>query len=203
MAKNGKICEISGKLRALLTAERPALNFLQMLSATATSVRQHVDALSATGLSCKIYDTRKTIPGLRLAQKYAVKIGGGENQRLGLYDGILIKENHIVGCGGVAKALEKARSLNSSNVTVQIEVENFDELREALSAGAKSIILDNFDVVRMKQAVEITNGAAVLEVSGGIKLDNVVEIAATGVDRISIGALTKNIAAVDFSWRIL
>lgn len=195
------LCDIEGKARALLTAERPALNFLQTLSGVATETRRYVDAVAGT--RAKIYDTRKTLPGLRLALKFAVKCGGGENQRIGLYDGILIKENHIAAAGGIGAALEAAFILAGSDVTVQIEVENLAQLEEALQAGAKLILLDNFDLERMREAVRMTAGRAALEASGGISLDTVRAIAETGVDRISVGGLTKSVRAVDLSMRFV
>jgi nicotinate-nucleotide pyrophosphorylase (carboxylating) len=199
VAANQLLCEITGNTRALLTAERCALNFLQTLSAVATQTREYVDAIKNT--NTKILDTRKTLPGLRLAQKYAVTVGGGANQRLALYDGILIKENHIATAGGIAAALIQAGKLNQ-NVSIQIEVENLDELQQALSAGATSILLDNFSLPEMHEAVKLNNGRALLEASGNVDLGTVYDIAATGVDRISIGALTKNIRAIDLSMRI-
>jgi nicotinate-nucleotide pyrophosphorylase (carboxylating) len=199
VAANQLLCEITGNARALLTAERCALNFLQTLSAVATQTREYVDAIKNT--SAIILDTRKTLPGLRLAQKYAVTVGGGANQRLALYDGILIKENHIAAAGGIAAALIQASKLNQ-NVSIQIEVENLGELQQALSAGATSILLDNFSLAEMREAVKLNNGRALLEASGNVDLSTVRDIAATGVDRISIGALTKNIRAIDLSMRI-
>ena len=193
------VCEIEASTRALLTAERAALNFLQLLSATATVTRLHVDAIAGTG--ARIVDTRKTLPGLRLAQKYAVTCGGGSNHRLGLYDGILIKENHIVAAGGVTAALEQARAIGRSDVFIQIEVETLEQLAEALDAGARMILLDNMDLHQMRQAVGLTAGRAELEASGGVSLETVRAIAETGVDRISIGGLTKNVRAVDLSLR--
>ena len=195
------LVEISGLARALLTAERPALNFLQTLSAVATATRSYVDAVRGT--QAAILDTRKTLPGLRVAEKYAVRIGGGQNQRMGLYDGILIKENHIAAAGGIAPALNAAYRLASNKVSVQIEVENLDELEQALAAGAQLILLDNFSLPQMRQAVRITGRRALLEASGNISLANVREIAETGVERISIGALTKHIHAVDLSMRLV
>lgn len=194
-----RLCEIRGKARALLTVERSALNFLQMLSAVATKTKRYVDAVAGTRAA--IVDTRKTLPGLRLAQKHAVKTGGGTNHRLGLYDGILIKENHIAAAGGVAAALKQAQEIAPGNVWIQIEVENLGQLGEALAAGAKMILLDNMNPAQMREAVKITAGRAQLEASGGITLDNVRAIAETGVDRISIGSLTKDIKAVDLSMR--
>ena len=201
-AKPGQtLCEIRGSARAMLTAERPALNFLQLLSATATETRRYVEAVAGT--QAKIMDTRKTLPGLRMAQKYAVKAGGGHNQRIGLFDGVLIKENHIVAAGGIRAALEQAFRLAPPEAMVQIEVENVDELREALDAGAKLILLDNFDLEGMRDAVRITAGRAELEASGGVNLQTVRAIAETGVDRISIGSLTKDVKAIDLSMRFL
>jgi len=195
------LCELGGRARALLTGERSALNLLQTLSATATTTRRYVDAVA--GLPVKIMDTRKTLPGLRLAQKYAVLAGGGHNQRVGLYDGILIKENHIAAAGSIKAVLAAAFSLAPANVTVQIEVENMLQLDEALNAGAKLILLDNFDLEALCSAVKHTNGRAELEASGGITLSSLREVAETGVDRISIGALTKDIEALDLSMRFI
>ena len=199
---NQVLCEMSGSARSLLTAERCALNFLQTLSATATETRKFVDAIANT--SAQILDTRKTVPNLRLAQKYAVTVGGGHNQRLALYDGILIKENHIAAAGSIQSVLQHAAALKSGK-SIQIEVENLDELKQALEAGATNILLDNFSIDLLHEAVKMNNvhsTHAVLEASGGITLENVREIALTGVDRISIGSLTKNIQAVDLSMRI-
>ncbi|MCF8178286.1 MAG: carboxylating nicotinate-nucleotide diphosphorylase [Sulfuritalea sp.] len=193
------LCEIEANTGALLTAERTALNFLQMMSATATATRRYVDAISGTG--ARIVDTRKTLPGLRLAQKYAVTCGGGSNHRLGLYDGILIKENHIMAAGGVSAALGKAHALGRADVFIQIEVETLEQLAEALDAGARMILLDNMDLTQMRQAVGLTAGRAELEASGSVSLETVRAIAEVGVDRISIGDLTKNIRAVDLSLR--
>ncbi|HET7159399.1 MAG TPA: carboxylating nicotinate-nucleotide diphosphorylase [Burkholderiales bacterium] len=195
------VCEITGETRALLTAERTSLNFLQTLSAVASVTRAYVDAVAGTRAA--IVDTRKTLPGLRLAQKYAVRVGGGTNHRLGLYDGMLIKENHIAAAGGVTRALAAARQVAPAGVWIQIEVENRAQLEEALSAGATMILLDNMTVDEMKRAVELTAGRAQLEASGGITLQNVRAIAQTGVDRISIGSLTKDIKAVDLSMRFV
>lgn len=193
------LCEIRGNARAMLTAERCALNFLQTLSAVATQTRRYVDAVRDTHV--KIMDTRKTLPGLRMAQKYAVKMGGGHNQRIGLFDGVLIKENHILAAGGIRSVLEHAFRLVPEGISVQIEVESLEQLREALDAGARLILLDNFDLEKMRAAVRLTAGRAELEASGGIALDTVHAIAATGVERISIGGLTKDIQAVDLSMR--
>jgi nicotinate-nucleotide pyrophosphorylase (carboxylating) len=195
------LCDIAGPARALLTAERPALNFLQTLSGVATETRRHVDAIAGT--RARVYDTRKTLPGLRIAQKYAVKCGGGENQRIGLYDGILIKENHIAAAGGIRPALETAFALAAVKISVQIEVESLAQLEAALAAGANLILLDNFDLAGMHAAVLLTDGRAQLEASGGIDLDGLRAIAETGVDRISIGGLTKHLRAIDFSMRFL
>ncbi len=199
---NQILCKITGLARSLLTAERCALNFLQTLSATATAAKKYVDAVKGT--SAQILDTRKTIPNLRLAQKYAVTIGGGHNQRLALYDGILIKENHIASAGSISKVMQQAFALNCGK-TIQIEVENLKQLQEALDAGATSILLDNFDAPLLREAVAINNrlhNKAILEASGGITLDNIREVAETGVDRISIGAITKDIKATDLSMQI-
>lgn len=196
---NQTLCKIQGPARSLLTAERCALNFLQTLSSTATAARKYADAVAGT--TTQILDTRKTIPNLRLAQKYAVTIGGGHNQRLALYDGILIKENHIAAAGSISNVMQQAFALNSGK-SIQIEVENLAQLQEALDAGATSILLDNFNTEMLLQAVTINSAhrpKAVLEASGGITLENVHEIAQTGVDRISIGAITKDIRAIDLS----
>ena len=204
MKPDTKVCDIEANSRALLSAERPCINFLQTLSWTASITRQHVNAIAGVSPNpkgCIVLDTRKTIPGLRQAQKYAVRVGGGHNQRLALWHGILIKENHIAAAGGVAAAVKAAQALNSG-VDIQIEVESLTELKEALDAGAKNILIDNFTTEQMKEAVSFTNGRALLEASGGIDLDQMRAIAATGVDRISLGKLTKDIKAVDFSMRI-
>ncbi len=200
MLADSVVCKIQAPARALLTAERSALNFLQLLSAVATKTRLYTELISGT--QAAILDTRKTLPGLRLAQKYAVRVGGGKNQRLALYDGILIKENHIAAAGGVAAALAQAQALNAG-VSIQIEVENLDELQQALAAGAKSILLDNFSTGLMREAVALNQGRALLEASGGVDAKTVRAIAETGVDRISIGSLTKDIKATDYSLRIL
>jgi nicotinate-nucleotide pyrophosphorylase (carboxylating) len=204
MRADTEVCRISAESRALLSAERPALNFLQLLSATATATHAHVTAIAGASTNpkgCVVLDTRKTLPGLRLAQKYAVRVGGGENQRLALYDGILIKENHIAAAGGVGAAVRAALDLHAG-VSIQVEVESIDELRQALDAGAPSVLLDNFSQSMMREAVALTAGRALLEVSGGVALDQLRWIAATGVDRISIGRLTKDVKAVDYSMRI-
>jgi nicotinate-nucleotide pyrophosphorylase (carboxylating) len=194
------LCTIRGHARALLSAERCALNWLQTLSATATRTRRYVDAVA--GITVKIMDTRKTLPGLRLAQKYAVRAGGGHNQRIGLFDGILIKENHIASAGGIRPVLAQAFQLAKPGVSVQIEVEDLAQLDEALDAGATLILLDNFDLDNLRAAVQRTGKRAELEASGGITLDRLREVALTGVDRISIGTLTKDIEALDLSMRI-
>ena len=199
------VCRIEGEARALLSAERPSLNFLQTLSSVATVTRQYVDAIAGASphpRGCAILDTRKTLPGLRQAQKYAVRVGGGQNQRLALWHGILIKENHIAAAGGVGQALRAAQALNAG-VEIQIEVENLDELRQALEAGATSVLIDDFSREDMRRAVALNAGRALLEVSGGVDLAVVREIAATGVDRISIGKLTKDVRAIDLSMRVL
>jgi len=200
MPANSTVCTITANPRALLTAERAALNFLQLLSGVATATRRYVDVIAGT--SAAILDTRKTLPGLRQAQKYAVRVGGGKNQRMALYDGILIKENHIAAAGGVTPALTAAASLNAG-APVQIEVETIAQLEEALAAGVKSVLLDNFDLAMMREAVQVNAGRALLEASGGINLDTVRAIAETGVDRISIGSLTKDVQATDYSLRIV
>ncbi len=200
MPANSTVCTITANPRALLTAERAALNFLQLLSGVATATRRYVDVIAGTNAA--ILDTRKTLPGLRQAQKYAVRVGGGKNQRMALYDGILIKENHIAAAGGVTPALTAAASLNAG-APVQIEVETIVQLEEALAAGVKSVLLDNFDLAMMREAVQVNAGRALLEASGGINLDTVRAIAETGVDRISIGSLTKDVHATDYSLRIV
>lgn len=196
---NQPLVHIQGDARAMLSAERPALNFLQTLSAVATHTRRYVDAIA--GLPAKILDTRKTLPGLRLAQKYAVLTGGGANQRLALYDGILIKENHIAAAGSIQAVLAAAFAMRITE-NIQIEVEDLNELQQALSAGATSILLDNFSLDDLRKAVAINQKQALLEASGNVDLTTVRAIAETGVDRISIGALTKHIQAVDLSMRI-
>ena len=193
------VLELHGPARALLTAERSVLNFLQLLSGVATRTAQYVDAVRGT--AARIVDTRKTLPGLRIAQKYAVRVGGGHNHRIGLYDGILIKENHIAAAGGVAAVLQRATAMAPAGVFVQIEVETIDQLRDALAAGASMVLLDNMDLPRLREAVALNAGRAELEVSGGVDLDSVRAIAETGVDRISIGRLTKDVVATDFSMR--
>ncbi|OON62983.1 nicotinate-nucleotide diphosphorylase (carboxylating) [Massilia sp. KIM] len=200
MAADSVVCTIAGAPRSLLTAERAALNFLQLLSGVATATRRYVDVIAGTRAA--ILDTRKTLPGLRLAQKYAVRVGGGQNQRLALYDGILIKENHIAAAGGVTAALQAADALDAG-VPVQIEVETIAQLEEALAGGVKSVLLDNFNLDMMREAVRVNAGRALLEASGGVNLQTVRAIAETGVDRISIGSLTKDLRATDYSLRIV
>ncbi len=195
--KNTLLCKLSGPARGLLTGERTALNLLQTLSATATVARQYADAVSGTG--CKVLDTRKTIPGLRNAQKYAVACGGCYNHRIGLYDGVLIKENHIIAAGSIANAIRSARELSS--VPVEVEVESMHEFLEAVAAKPDRIMLDNFSLDDMVDAVKLNAGIE-LEASGNISLDNIRAVAETGVDYISIGSLTKNVRAVDLSMRI-
>ncbi len=194
------LCRLEGPARLLLTGERTALNLIQTLCGTATRARRYARAVAGT--PCKILDTRKTLPGLRLAQKYAVRCGGCFNHRTGLYDGILIKENHILAAGSIAQAVAAAQSLRSG-VLIEVEVENLDELLQALDAGAERILLDNFDMTLVREAVAIAAGRAQLEVSGNVSLENVREIAETGVDFISVGDLTKNVSAVDLSLRIV
>jgi len=199
MTADTEVCAITAPARALLTAERAALNFLQLLSGVATATRNYVDLIQGTRAA--ILDTRKTMPGLRLAQKYAVRVGGGKNQRLALYDGILIKENHIAAAGGIRQAMDAAHALHAG-VSIQIEVENMDEFQQALDAGATSVLLDNFSADQMRTAVARNAGRALLEASGGINSETVRAIAETGVDRISIGSLTKDIKATDYSLRV-
>ncbi|MBI2772032.1 MAG: carboxylating nicotinate-nucleotide diphosphorylase [Burkholderiales bacterium] len=194
------VLEIEGPARSLLTAERTALNFLQLLSAVATKTAVYVEAVRGT--RAQIVDTRKTLPGLRLAQKYAVKVGGGTNHRIGLYDAVLIKENHIAAAGGVAPVLRAAAEVAAKAGFIEIEVETLAQLEEALAAGAKMVLLDNMDLPTLREAVRINNARAVLEISGGVTLDSVRALAETGVDRISIGALTKDVKATDFSMRL-
>jgi nicotinate-nucleotide pyrophosphorylase (carboxylating) len=232
LAADTLVCTVHGPARSLLTAERSAMNFLQLLSGVATATRTLVDAIAQVpGNRARILDTRKTLPGLRLAQKYAVRVGGGENQRLALYDGILIKENHIAAAGGIAPALRAAllhaqaqvpltppnaarirpaeqaasgvpEGASPRALSVQIEVENLDELGQALDAGARAILLDNFPPDMLAEAVRRNAGRAVLEASGGITLESVRAVAATGVDRISVGTITKDLRAADYSLRV-
>lgn len=200
MKSDDIICTLHGSARTLLTGERTAMNFIQTLSATATLVRQYTEEVK--GIQVDILDTRKTIPTLRLAQKYAVTCGGGVNHRIGLYDGILIKENHINAAGSIENAVAQARKLHPG-VAIEVEVETFDELNQALTARADIILLDNFDIPALIKANEINQGKAKLEASGGITFENIRAIAETGVDRISVGALTKDIKATDLSMRFI
>ena len=195
------VCELEGNARAMLTAERTGINFLQLLSGVASRTRRFVRAVEGT--RARILDTRKTLPGLRLAQKYAVHTGSGTNNRIGLYDGILIKENHIASAGGVRAALAAALHAAGPGTTVQVEVETLEQLREALDAGAKLVLLDNFDLAGMREAVRIAGERAELEASGGVSLETVRAIAETGVHRISIGSITKDIEALDLSMRFI
>lgn len=199
------VCLIESNGRALLSAERPALNFLQLLSYTASVTHMYMEAIKdihSNPKGCKMLDTRKTLPGLRQAQKYAVRVGGGYNHRMALWDGILIKENHIMAAGSITAAIKAAQALNA-NVSIQIEVENLEELQEAIAAGATSILIDDFSIEDMRRAVEINQGRALLEVSGGVDIEPLRQIAMTGVDRISSGKLTKNVEAIDYSMRIM
>ena len=203
MAANTDVCHIRGEARSIFTAERAALNFLQLLSGTATLTRRYVDAIAGVSeKGCAVLDTRKTIPGLRQAQKYAVRVGGGQNQRMALWHGILIKENHIAAAGGIPQVLDYARALDAG-VEIQIEVENMEQLQQALDSGATSVLLDNFTLQAMRDAVALTAGRALLEASGGVQLETMRDIAATGVDRISIGKLTKDVVATVDSLRIV
>ena len=199
VAAGTMLCVVQGKARYILTGERTSLNLLQTLSATATIARKYAEAVAGT--QCKVLDTRKTIPGLRMAQKYAVKCGGCENHRIGLFDGVLIKENHILTAGSIATAVARARQTTS--VTIEVEVENLDELQQAINAEPDRIMLDNFSLEALREAVKLNADRIELEASGNIKLTNIRQIAETGVDYISIGALTKHIQAVDLSMRII
>jgi len=199
VSDNQLLCTVSGNAASILTGERTALNFLQTLSAVATRTRRYVDAVSP--LKVNILDTRKTIPGLRLAQKYAVTCGGGVNHRVGLYDAVLIKENHIMAAGSISKALQLALVQTPADTEIEIEVETLDEMKEALQAGAKRLLLDNFSLQQLYEAVAMNQGRARLEASGNVNLQTVRSIAETGVDDISIGELTKHIEAVDLSMR--
>lgn len=196
---NEVLCRLQGKARNLLTGERTALNFLQTLSGTATSVKKYIDVLSRS--STQLLDTRKTIPGFRLAQKYAVRCAGGSNHRMGLYDAYLIKENHILACGSITAAVFKAKQLHNDKM-IEVEVENLAQLKEALNAEANIIMLDNFSLPEIREAVKINNKRAKLEVSGGVTLENIITIAETGIDYISVGALTKHVKAIDLSMRV-
>ncbi len=194
------ILRLSGRARPLLTGERTALNFLQLLSGVATKTATYVEAVRGT--NAHIVDTRKTLPGLRLAQKYAVRTGGGTNHRIGLYDAVLIKENHIAAAGGVTPVLREARRVAAQASFIEIEVETLTQLQEALDAGATMVLLDNMDVATLREAVRINAGRAILEISGGVTLEGLRALAETGVDRISIGTLTKDVKATDFSMRL-
>ncbi|NMM06062.1 carboxylating nicotinate-nucleotide diphosphorylase [Polaromonas sp.] len=196
---NQVVFEVQGQARALLTGERTALNFLQLLSAVASKTATYVAIVAGT--KAKIVDTRKTLPGLRLAQKYAVLTGGGTNHRVGLYDAVLIKENHIAATGGIAQVLQQAAQVAAQADFVEIEVETLDQLTRALAAGARMVLLDNMDLPSLREAVRLNAGRAVLEISGGVTLDGLRALAETGVDRISIGTLTKDVQAIDFSMR--
>jgi nicotinate-nucleotide pyrophosphorylase (carboxylating) len=196
---NDVVFEIEGPARSLLTAERTTLNFLQLLSAVATKTATYVDVVRGT--RAQIVDTRKTLPGLRMAQKYAVRVGGGTNHRIGLFDAVLIKENHIAAAGGVTAVLAAAARVAKGATFIEIEVETLAQLQEALAAGATMILLDNMDLSTLHEAVRINAGRAILEISGGVTLDGLRALAETGVDRISIGALTKDVKATDFSMR--
>lgn len=198
--ENQVLCTLAGPARALLTGERTALNFLQTLSGTASATRRYVEAIRGT--KAVVLDTRKTLPGLRTAQKYAVRAGGGQNHRMGLYDAILIKENHIAAAGSVAAAVAAARRGAPAGADVEVEVENLTQLHEALDAGADRLLLDNFSLKRLREAVQAAAGRARLEASGGITLENIRAVAETGVDCISVGALTKHVRAVDLSLRL-
>jgi len=200
LSPNQELFRLHGPARLLLTGERNALNFVQTLSGVATLTARYVAELEGT--DCRLLDTRKTIPGLRTAQKYAVTCGGGKNHRIGLYDAYLIKENHILACGGIAEAINEARRLNPGK-PVEVEVESLAELEQALAAHADIVMLDNFDVTMMREAVAINQGRAKLEVSGNVTLDTLAEFAATGVDFISVGALTKHVRALDLSMRFI
>jgi nicotinate-nucleotide pyrophosphorylase (carboxylating) len=193
------VLELRGRAQALLTAERTALNFLQLLSAVASKTARYIEQVKGT--RAQIVDTRKTLPGLRLAQKYAVRMGGGTNHRIGLYDAVLIKENHIAAAGGIAQVLARAAAVASQAKFIEIEVENLAQLAEALDAGARMVLLDNMDLPTLREAVRINQGRAILEISGGVTLEGLRSLAETGVDRISVGGLTKDVKAIDFSMR--
>ncbi|AJC50382.1 carboxylating nicotinate-nucleotide diphosphorylase [Coxiella endosymbiont of Amblyomma americanum] len=200
IVKGQLFVKLTGKARSILTGERTALNWLQTLSGTATLVRFYTEKLKNTKI--QLFDTRKTIPCIRYAQKYAVRCGGGKNHRMGLYDAFLIKENHIVVCGSITAAIQKAQNYSPKKL-IEVEVESIEELQEALSAKADVIMLDNFDVDSIKKAIAINNGQSRLEVSGNINLQNIQEIRKTGIDFISVGAITKHVNSVDFSMRVL
>ncbi|HAO25224.1 MULTISPECIES: carboxylating nicotinate-nucleotide diphosphorylase [unclassified Methylophaga] len=200
LRENAVICELSGNARALLSGERTAMNFLQTFSGTATQTKRYADLVQ--DLPVKLLDTRKTLPGLRLGQKYAVRCGGGVNHRFGLYDAILIKENHILATGSIAAAVAQAKALHP-NVSVEVEVESMNELEQALNTAADIVLLDNFSLTMLREAVSFTNGKVALEASGGVSTDTIRGIAETGVDRISVGQLTKDLQAVDLSMRFI
>jgi nicotinate-nucleotide pyrophosphorylase (carboxylating) len=200
LSPNQELFRLHGPARVLLTGERNALNFVQTLSGVATLTARYVAELAGT--DCRLLDTRKTLPGLRTAQKYAVTCGGGKNHRIGLFDAYLIKENHILACGGISEAISEARSLNPGK-PVEVEVESLAELEQALLANADIVMLDNFDVPMMRDAVALNQGRAKLEVSGNVTLDTLADYAATGVDFISVGALTKHVRALDLSMRFI
>jgi nicotinate-nucleotide pyrophosphorylase (carboxylating) len=200
VAPDQTLCYLRGPARQLLSGERSALNFLQTLSGTATRVREYVDRIAGTGV--RLLDTRKTLPGLRSAQKYAVLCGGGNNHRMGLYDAFLIKENHLMAAGSISLAVQRARAL-APELLLEVEVENLAQLREALAAGVDRVLLDNFDPMMLREAVMINQGQAELEASGGITLENLRPVAETGVDFISLGTLTKDLRAVDLSMRFV
>ena len=198
IAANDLICEVSGPARPILTAERCALNFLQTLSGTATLTREYSERIAHT--DCRILDTRKTIPQLRVAQKYAVRCGGGDNHRIGLFDAYLIKENHLSACGGIVKAVERARELNPG-ILLEVEVESLEQLQQAIDAQADRALLDNFSLEQIRQAVQLNQQRIELEASGNIDAESLVDIAESGVDYVSIGGLTKHLRAIDFSLR--
>jgi nicotinate-nucleotide pyrophosphorylase (carboxylating) len=197
---NQPLFKVSGRARSLLTAERTALNWLQTLSGTATITRQYADKIKHT--RCRLLDTRKTIPGLRLAQKYAVTVGGGVNHRVGLFDAFLIKENHIAACGSITAAVNEAKNIAEGQL-VEVEVENLTQLQEAIAAGVGRIMLDNFTLDQVREAVVLTAGRVPLEVSGNVTLDTIAQVAETGVDFISVGAITKHVCAIDLSMRVI
>lgn len=200
ITENQVICQLKGSARKLLTGERTAINFLQTFSGTATQTKRYADIIR--DLPVKLLDTRKTLPGLRLGQKYAVRCGGGVNHRFGLYDAILIKENHILATGSIAAAVAQAKAMHP-NVSIEVEVETMNELEQALNTAADIVLLDNFPLEMLREAVSFTNGKAALEASGGVNIDTIRDIAETGVDRISVGQLTKDIQAVDLSLRFM
>lgn len=200
VTRDSLLCELRGPARSILTGERSALNFLQTLSGTATTVATYVDTVDGTGV--KLLDTRKTVPGLRLAQKYAVTCGGGYNHRIGLFDAFLVKENHIIAAGGIAEAVRDARAI-AADILLEVEVESLDELQQAIDAGVDRVLLDNFDLQMLRDAVALNAGRIGLEASGGVNLDTIRGIAETGVDFISVGGLTKDVRALDLSLRFV